>query len=40
MRSKGLNESLQLIADNAGEILGSQVSCIALIDRLRGGLSL
>lgn len=36
--SKDLNQSLQLIADEARALLGSQVSCIALMDRARGML--
>ncbi|MDQ1336342.1 MAG: two-component system, LuxR family, sensor kinase FixL [Thermodesulfobacteriota bacterium] len=36
--SKGLNESLQLIANEARTLLSSQVSCIALMDRPRGML--
>lgn len=36
--SKGLYQSLQLIADEARGLLGSQVSCIGLLDRPRGML--
>jgi hypothetical protein len=36
--SKGLNQSLQLNADEARYLFGSHISCIALMERPRGML--